>query len=91
MVSSVAGHDAPVKPRALARRQDTLAFAGRPDGWRDAVRQQELATASDDVRALAAVLADGSCTSGTCVFGPREALEASGLGLRIVDLIGRGE
>ena len=91
VVSSVASHDAPVKPRALARRQDTLAFAGRPDGWRDAVRQQELATASDDVRALAAVLADGSCTSGTCVFGPREALEASGLDLRIVDLIGRGE
>ena len=44
LVSSVATHDAPLKPRQLARRQDGLFICGRPDDWRAAVRREMLAT-----------------------------------------------
>ena len=79
VVATVAAHDAPVKPRQLARRQDLARFGGRPLGWRDAARAQELATTVDDVRALAAALADKDVPRGVCVFGGRDAVEASGV------------
>ena len=79
VVATVAGHDAPVKPRQLARRQDVARFNARPDGWRDQVRAQELATTADDLRTLAAALADTDAASGICVFGGREAIESSGV------------
>ena len=77
VVATVAAHDAPVKPRQLARRQDVARFNGRPAAWRDEVRAQELAATADDVRALAAALADAEAPSGVCVFGGRDAIEAS--------------
>ena len=80
VVSTVAAHDAPVKPRQLARRQDVARFGGRPAGWRDEVRSQELAATPDRVRALAAALADPDAVRCVCVFGGREAIEASGVG-----------
>ncbi|MBM6771907.1 hypothetical protein, partial [Bacillus cereus] len=67
----------PVKPRQLARRQDVARFNGRPAAWRDEVRAQELAATADDVRELAAALADAEAPSGVCVFGGRDAIEAS--------------
>ena len=79
IVATVAGHDAPVKPRQLARRQDVARFDSRPAGWRDAVREQELSTTADDLRSLAAALADTDAASGICVFGGREAIESSGV------------
>ena len=79
VVATVAAHDAPVKPRQLARRQDVARFNARPDGWRDQVRAQELATTADDLRALAAALADAEAPSGICVFGGRDAIDASGV------------
>ena len=79
IVATVAGHDAPVKPRQLARRQDVARFDSRPAGWRDAVREQELSTTADDLRSLAAALADADAASGICVFGGREAIESSGV------------
>ena len=89
VVATVAGHDAPVKPRQMARRQDTLRFADRPGGWRDAVRAQELATTADDLRALAAALTDPAAERAVCVFGGREAIEASGVDFdSVVELIG---
>ena len=91
VVSTVASHDAPTKPRAMARRQDMLAFSDRPEGWRDDVRHQELAATPEAVRALAEALADGSCSHGVCVFGPLEAIQASSVDFEITELIGRGE
>ncbi len=89
VVSAVAAHDAPVKPRQLARRQDMLRFGGRPAGWRDLVRAQELACTVDDVRALAPALADDTCARGICVFGGREAIEASGVAFdSVTELVG---
>ena len=77
IVATVAAHDAPVKPRQLARRQDVARFGGKAAGWRDAVRAEELAATADDLRALAAALADEGAPSGVCVFGGRDAVEAS--------------
>jgi len=91
VVSTVASHDAPTKPKAMARRQDMLAFSGRPAGWRDDIRRQELAATPEAVRTLAGALSDGSCSQGICVFGPREAIEASNVDFEITELIGRGE
>lgn len=79
VVATVASHDAPVKPRQLARRQDVARFCARPEGWRDEVRAQELSVTADDVRALAAALADEGAARGVCVFGGRGAVEACGV------------
>ena len=79
VVSTVAAHDAPVKPRQLARRQDVTRFGGRTASWRDEVRAEELAATADDLRALAAALGDRDAEQGICVFGGREALEACGV------------
>ncbi|MBM6775055.1 insulinase family protein [Olsenella profusa] len=80
VVSTVAAHDAPVKPRQLARRQDVARFGGRAAGWRDELRAQELAATPAQVRALAAALGDPAATRCVCVFGGRDAIEASGAG-----------
>ncbi|MDM8271085.1 insulinase family protein [Thermophilibacter provencensis] len=77
VVATVASHDAPVKPRQMARRQDVARFGGKEPGWRDVVRAEELAATADNVRALATVLADESVPRGICVFGGRDAIEAS--------------
>lgn len=89
VVSTVASHDAPVKPRPLARRQDVARFSHRAAGWRDQVRADELACTAEDIRALAAALADLPGHRAFCVFGSREKIEASGLGLTVVDLMGQ--
>ena len=40
IVSTVATHDAPVKPRAVMRRQDATYFAKAPEGYRDRMRAE---------------------------------------------------
>ena len=77
IVATVATHDAPVKPRQLARRQDVSRFNARPATWRDEVRQQELSATVEGTRALAAALADTEAARGICVFGGRAAIQAS--------------
>ena len=77
IVSAVASLDAPVKPRQLARRQDSRHFARRPEDWPEQVRKQELATTTEDIQAIAAPLSDLGKEYAVCVFGPREAIEAS--------------
>lgn len=77
IVATVAAHDAPVKPRQLARRQDVARFCARPLGWRDEVRAQELAVTAEELRGLAPALGDEGVRRGVCVFGGRAAIEAS--------------
>ena len=91
IVSTVASHDAPVKPRQMARRQDVSRLCGRPDSWRDQIRAQELATTASQIRAGAATLASVPSHRGICVFGSRAAIEGSKLGLRVINLMGAGE
>ncbi len=77
IVSAVASLDAPVKPRQLARRQDSRHFSHRPEDWPEQVRNQELSTTIEDVRAISVPLRDLGEEYSVCVFGPREAIEAS--------------
>ncbi len=86
IVSTVAAHDAPVKPRALARRQDKMRFNLLPAGYRDQIRAEELAVTADDIRALAAALVDAEPATSVCVFGGKEALEACSLNLEVREL-----
>ncbi len=88
IVSAVATHDAPKKARQLARRQDGLVLAERPEGWRDEIRAQELAVTPEKVRACAEVLDGLAERRALCVFGGREQIEASGLALDVIELMG---
>ena len=87
IVSTVAGHDAPVKPRALARRQDTAFFSDRDPDARHAQRAQMLATTVEALHALAPSLEDAARAHATCVFGSRDLIEQGKLGLTMIDLM----
>ena len=91
VVATVAGMDAPVKPRALGRRLDATRLSGRDAGWRARLRAQTVATTVDDVRALAKPLAQLAERRGICVFGGKAQVEASGLGLKATELFGTEE
>ena len=86
IVASVATVDAPVRPRALARRQDIERFNGRPTDRLERLREQILHTDTAHCQALGASLPTDAADTSIVVFGPREALEASHLDLEIIDL-----
>ncbi len=88
IVAVVASHDAPAKPRQLARRQDNQHFSDKPADWRDRIRAQELAVTVDKVRDLAPELAQLPKRRALCVFGSREKIEATGLDLQVIELMG---
>ena len=86
VVSTVAQHDAPKKPRLLAQRQDVEFLSRRDPAWRDEVRAQELAATPEQLRALAPALDRVAEQDATCVFGSRAIIEASHAGLEVVNL-----
>ena len=88
VVSTVAGMDAPVKPRALARRQDLSRLAERPDDWRATIRAQELAATPERIRAMASQLEGLPERRGICVFGNADIIASSKLGLEVIELMG---
>lgn len=88
IVSTVAAHDAPVKPRLVARRQDVGYFAHRAPVWREMLRDQELRVTPEAVRACAGTLRSVAASPAVCVFGSREAIEAASTAFdRVVDLL----
>ena len=87
IVSCVSGQDAPVKPYALAKRQDTEYFTHRPAGWREELRSQMLAATPSEVRVLGADVTRVAEEAPLCVFGGRQVIEASKLDLETVDLL----
>ncbi len=89
VVSAVASHDSPAKPRQIARRQDTLRLAGKPEDWRAKVRAQLLAATPEAIRDLARPLRDMATSRSVCVFAPAEAIAASGVAFdSVVELMG---
>ena len=86
IVSSVAGHDAPVKPYALTRRQNKEFFTKRPVGWREELRAGMLAATPDKLRALGETISRVAEEAPLCVFGGREVIERSRAGLTPVGL-----
>lgn len=87
IVSTVAGHDAPVKPRALARRQDTAFFSDRSPSERAKLRAEMLSATPDALRSLAPALEDAAQHHAVCVFGSRELIEQGKLDLTMIDLM----
>ena len=86
IVSSVAAHDAPVKPYGLARRQDGAYFSRRACDFRKKYREQILATTPEELRAIGKSVTTMAEAAPTCVFGARELLEQSSEGYTIIDL-----
>lgn len=87
IVSSVASHDTPLKPRQIARRQDSQRFAGKPQGWRHDVRNQMLATTAEDLRAMAVPLSELHDHRSVVVFGGKDKLKESQLNLTLTQLM----
>lgn len=77
VVSTVATHDAPVKPRQVAIRQDGAYFAGKSPDWRERYREQIISATPEKLRAYAPTLdlvAEDGCV---CVFGGRDLIAAA--------------
>ena len=87
VVSTVAGMDAPAKPRAIARRQDMERLSKRPAGWREQIRSEVLSATPTDVQAHAEALRSLPAKRGVCVFGERWLIKASNIPLTVCDLM----
>ena len=87
IVSCVSSQDAPIKPYALARRQDIEYFTERPAKWRERLRDEMLAATPEAVRALGAEVTRVAEEAPLCVFGGRQLIEHSHAGLTLVDLL----
>ena len=77
IVSTVASHDAPVKPRQVARRQDVALFSGKSAGYREHLREEKLAATPEKLRAYAEVLDRIAAEGAVCAFGGEDVLRAS--------------
>ena len=87
IVSTVASHDAPAKPRQVARRQDAQFFCEKPVGYRERLRAEKLATTSEKLRACSAVLDEVARRGSVCVFGGEEVVRASTEKLDVIELM----
>lgn len=88
IVSTVASHDAPAKPRAIARRQDAGYFSGQPADFRERVRSQMLAATPEALRSLAPALTAVGASPAVCVFGSAALIDAAAEDLERIDLLG---
>lgn len=86
IISAVAGYDAPLKPRALAQRQDNYYFASLPADYRARLRAEMLSTTIEDLRARGRALECLKEHEVVCIFGGKEQIEASDLDLKITTL-----
>ncbi len=89
IVSTVSTIDAPVKPRALARRQDIGRKCERDPELRKRTRDEIIATTAEDVRALADGIKAMNHARGRCVFGSAELIASSKLDWNVVELLGK--
>ena len=88
VVSCVASHDAPVKPRIEAARQDSDRIAGRPADIRAQRREEELAATPDTIRDLAEVIKAFEDNGVVVVFGGKDIVAASKEDFETVELMG---
>lgn len=88
VVATVAGLDAPIKPRDLIRRQMGDFFSLRKPEDREKLRSEVIGTTAADVRALAPVLREAVDKRAICSFGNREILESAKTDLNVITLVG---
>ena len=87
IISTVASHDAPVKPRRIARRQDMLFFRGCELGLRERFREEELATTVETLRAQGEKLTRAAEKGQYCVFGNGNTIHSAKSELEIMTLL----
>ena len=87
IISSVAGYDAPRKPREIARHQDAEFFGRLAADWRRTTRNEVLATTPHDIRSLAPVLGRLAEQDARCVFGSREIIGSAVSGFDVIELL----
>ncbi len=75
IVSSVAQIDAPVSPRALARRQDTQRYCETPEGRKEEHRNQIINCTKEELKKLSEALKDSDQPIGRCIFGNKKLIE----------------
>ena len=91
VVASVAGVDAPVPARMLARRQDIEYFNHRDPERLLKLREKILHAQVEDIKALGSTMPQSYDDLSIVVFGTKDAIEASKLNLEVVDLFGGQE
>ena len=88
VVASVAGLDAPKKPREIVRRQANDYLSQRCANVRAEVRSQAVATTPEQLRSFAGIVKGALGEHAMCVFGNRDILEGSKAGFTLVNLVG---
>ena len=88
VVSTVAGLDAPMKPRDMARRQTGWHLAGIDPRVLPITRQQVIDASLDQVRGLADTVAACTLDRPRCVVGNSAIIEDSKLDWEVVELLG---
>lgn len=86
IISAVASYDAPLKPRALVARQDSMYFSNLPTDWRGRLRTQMLDTTIESIRSRGEALKNLAGHEIVCVFGNKEKIAASKLDLTVETL-----
>lgn len=87
IVSTVASHDAPAKPRQVARRQDAQFFCEKPAGYRERLRAEKLATTPEKLRACSTALDEVAQRGSVCVFGGEDVVRASAGEFDVIELM----
>ena len=87
----MAGVDAPVPARMLARRQDIEYFNQRDPERLLKLREKILHAQVEDIKELGSTMPQSYDDLSVVVFGAKEAIEASKLDLEVVDLFGGQE
>ena len=89
VVSSVAGLDAPVKPRALIKRQISHFVSGVSPEFRKKTRQEIIDSSVSDVQATAPIVRRAAMSGSRCVFGSADIIRASKLDWEVTELLSR--
>lgn len=90
IVSTASTFDAPLKPRALIRRQDQMFMSDYTPEERLGLRSSVIATKLDDVRAIAVPLQKLCAEQCVCCVGNRQIIEGSDEGFDVIDLFAQG-
>ncbi len=87
VVSSVAGMDAPQKPRAVIKRQISQFVSGIDKDFRKRTRQEIIDSSIEDVRSVATLASDCAHLGSCCVFGSAEIINNSKRNWSVTELI----
>lgn len=88
IISTTANHDAPKKPREIARRQDGEFFSGYEKNYRQTARAEILQTSVSTLNMMGDIITEVSNKGCRCVFGNSDILHSAENEFSVIDLIG---